>query len=128
MCIVDEADFIMVDEARIPLVIARQTETPETDPKTKDRCVRELEHNRDFIIDRNHRRCYLTMDGEGRVQQILGCGGIHQEDSYPYFAAVNVGLQAHHLLTLDLDYIVNGDKIELVDEFTGRIADRRRWG
>ena len=127
MSVVDEADFIMVDEARIPLVIARETGPRGHDPKMIDLCVRALEREKDFVVDRNRRRCHLTQAGERRVEQILGCGGIHEQESIRDYAAVNVALHAHHLLTLDVDYIVKNGKIELVDEFTGRIAERRRW-
>jgi len=126
-CIVDEANFLLIDEARIPLVIARERGELDISPHRIDELVRTLRPIRDFTIDRVGRNCFLTLDGEQRVRDAFSCGGSHEEDSFPIYAAVNVSLLAHHLLGRDIDYVVKEEKIELVDEFTGRVADKRRW-
>ncbi|MCK4541347.1 MAG: hypothetical protein KAU17_03820 [Spirochaetales bacterium] len=127
MCIVDEADFIMIDEARVPLVIARETDRPGIDPETIDEVVRSLRRHQHFTVGRNNRNCFLTLEGQSKVQRLLGCGGIHEEDSIQVYAGVNVALHAHYLLLRDIDYIIKEGRIELIDEFTGRIAEKRRW-
>lgn len=126
-CIVDEADFLLIDEARIPLVIARERGQQEAGHQRIDELVRTLEPPEDFTIDRVGRNCFLSRQGERRVRQALHCGGSHEEKSYSVYAAVNVSLLAHHLLTRDVDYVVKEGRIELVDEFTGRVAEKRRW-
>ena len=126
-CIVDEADFIMIDEARNPMVIAGKTDRSGIDPAEVDRFVRTLKEGRHFTVDRHGRNCFLTLEGQGTVEQRLGCGGIHEEASFPLYAAVNVGLHAHHLLKKDVDYLVRHGCVELIDESTGRIARNRRW-
>jgi len=125
--IVDEADFILIDEARVPLVIASRTEEQQTDPAAVDSAVRKLVPGIDYTVDRHKRNSYLTIEGEKKVRILLKCGGIHDEKSFPVYAAVNVALHAHNLLARDVDYIIKNGKIELVDEFTGRIADNRKW-
>lgn len=125
--IVDEADFIMIDEARIPLVIASRDDTGRPDPYRADAAAARLQPGADFTLDRRGLDCNLTLAGQHRVQRLLGCGGMHEEDSSGLYAAVHAALHARHLLKRDTDYIVRDGKIEQVDAFTGRIADRRRW-
>ena len=125
--IVDEADFILIDEARVPLVIAGTAPEPEVDPRRIEQAIPEFVLGTDFGIDRDRRGIHITLEGQNNVQRLLGCGGIHEEEHRLVYAAVNVALLARHLLQRDVDYIVRDGKIELVDEFTGRVADKRRW-
>jgi preprotein translocase subunit SecA len=125
--IVDEADFILIDQARVPLVIAGHAPRPEVDPRLIEGIVPELRRGEDFQIDRNRRSVFLSLEGQKKVERLLHCGGIHEAEYLQTYAAVNVALHAHHLLSRDVDYIVRRGRIELVDELTGRVADRRRW-
>jgi len=127
MAIVDEADALLIDEARIPLVAARESGLDRVDPNKIDSVVVALVPEEDYVTDRAGRRSVLTPAGHETVRRRLGCPGIEEPDGLPWYAAVNVALHAHHLLTLDEDYIVRDDRIELVDGFTGRVADQRRW-
>lgn len=127
MALVDEADFIMIDEARIPMVIAMKKDRPEYDPAQIDSVVRSLKPGVDFTIDGRFRVCALSASGETRVQNLIGCGGMHEEEYADTYGAIHASLHAHHLLRKDVDYVVKGAAVELVDEFTGRVADRRRW-
>ncbi len=125
--IVDEADFLLVDESRVPLVIAREDESSAIDLRRVDDIVRKLCPHEDFETDRSASRVYLTMQGEKRVASLIGCEGMHEEKSAHLYAAVNVALYARELLARDRDYIVREGRIELVDELTGRVASERRW-
>lgn len=125
--IVDEADFLLIDEARIPLVIAGASELAEVDPRRIDAVVPALVPEEDYLIDRGRRRVSLTVEGQDKVQELCGCGGMHEEGSRQVYAAVTVALHAHHLLARDVDYIVRAGRIDLVDELTGRVAYKRRW-
>lgn len=127
LAIIDEADFILIDEARIPLVIAGHALKPEIDPCQINSIIPELVNETDYIMEKTCRRIYLTLAGQKKVQQLLGCGGIHEQKYTSLYAAVHVALHAHYLLTRDVDYIVRNGSIELVDENTGRVADKRRW-
>lgn len=125
--IVDEADFILIDEARIPLVIACADEEEGVDPYRADELARSLVPREDFAIDRAGRRCSLTLSGWSRVAELLSLhpdGGWETERAY---ASVHVALHAHNLLQRNVDYIVRGGRIEHVDETTGRVALDRRW-
>jgi preprotein translocase subunit SecA len=106
MAIVDEADFIMIDEARIPLVIAAETEAEHIDPARIDALVLSLDPAADYTVDRQGRKTALTAEGQNRVAEALGCGGIHDPEWHSTYAAVHVALHAHSLLQRDVDYLV----------------------
>ncbi len=125
--IVDEADFILVDEARVPLVIAGHSPPLDVDPHRVEEVMGQFQPGEDFRVESNQRNVHLTLHGQDKVQRLLDCGGMHEEQHRLVYAAVNVALHAHYLLKRDVDYIVRDARIELVDEFTGRVADRRRW-
>jgi len=127
MAIVDEADFILIDEARVPLVIAGAAEADDVDVAAVDACARRMRPGQDFSIDREARRVSLLPSGHARVETELGVTGIHEEEGADCFARVHAALHAHQLLKRDVDYIVKDGRIDLVDGFTGRIADRRQW-
>jgi preprotein translocase subunit SecA len=125
--IVDEADFILIDEARVPLVIAGETAAPPIPHHRIAAAVRALTPGTDFRIDAHERIVTLTDAGFRHAQRALGCGPLHDPQQHLTLSAVHVALHAEVLLTRDRDYIVRGGRVELVDEFTGRVADNRRW-
>jgi preprotein translocase subunit SecA len=125
--IVDEADFILIDEARIPLVIAGSAEADGIDVRAVERLVSSLEPGTHFTLDREGRRVSLTLAGQERVEREMGMGGIHEARGAAVFARVHAALHARCLLARDVDYVIRDGAVELVDAFTGRIAERRRW-
>ena len=124
--IVDEADSILIDEARIPLVIAAETEADGTDLQAYSRLVRELQPQH-YSITSSGRNVSLTEEGILYVERRLGIDELHTEEYGPVLSRLNVALQAQALLNRDIDYIVRGDQLELIDEFTGRVAHNRKW-
>jgi preprotein translocase subunit SecA len=124
--IVDEADSIMIDEARSPLVVAGSAGTSAAPPRV-DRLVAGLEPGVHFEIDEYGRDAELTELGFEAVEQALGCGRLQDEHNYDLLTRVNCALHARVLLTRDVDYIVRDGRIEFVDEFTGRSVPDRRW-
>jgi preprotein translocase subunit SecA len=125
--IVDEADFLLVDEARVPLVIAGSTDADGPDVRQVDRLVRSFSPGREYDLDREGRRVSLRSEAHPLVERAFGVEGIHEERGAPAFARVHAALHAHALLARDVDYVVKEGRVELVDAFTGRIADRRQW-
>ncbi|MFO7694353.1 MAG: accessory Sec system translocase SecA2 [Vicinamibacterales bacterium] len=125
--IVDEADFILIDEARVPLVIAGETAAPPIPHPRVAAAVRSLAPGIDFRQDEHERNVTLTDAGFQHAQSLLECGPLHAPEQQLTLAAIHVALHAEVLLRRDRDYIVRGGRIELVDEFTGRVADNRRW-
>jgi preprotein translocase subunit SecA len=125
--LVDEADSILIDEARIPLVIAGETGDALAGPERLAALVRALVPGRDFDTDEHAHNIALTEAGTARVEAALGGVSLHAVENVSLHAQLRHALHAEHLLRRDVDYIVRGGKVELVDESTGRVADKRHW-
>jgi preprotein translocase subunit SecA len=132
--IIDEADSILIDEARIPLVLAGNVEIAGVDNQLRvdtelsmAKLARELKEKTDFDFDEYRRNIHLTDAGLERVENSLRCGNIYEPKNIELLAHLSYALHAQHLLNLDKNYIVSNGRVELVDEFTGRVALRRRW-
>ncbi len=125
--IVDEADSIMIDEARIPLVIAAGT-TEERDSFDKIyELISLLIPEIDYKTDEYSRNIFLTDVGIQKSEKQLNCGNLYDNRTTDLLSKIHNALHAAVLLKRDIDYIVNADKIELVDEFTGRVSENRHW-
>lgn len=126
--VIDEADSILIDEARIPLVIAGKTEKAYgVDPVRMAEAVAELKPEEDFNLDEYERNVFLTEKGVSTIEKIFGCKNLYDEKNLQLLVDVGNALHARALLKKDADYIIRNRKIELVDEFTGRVADSRHW-
>jgi preprotein translocase subunit SecA len=125
--IVDEADSILIDEARVPLVIAGSTEAIQADPAQAARLVADLVPDRDFKKDQASRNVHFTEAGLDRMEAELACGNLHDAANLSLLTKLNMALHARVLLTRNVDYIVRDRSVELVDEFTGRVVRDRRW-
>jgi preprotein translocase subunit SecA len=125
--IVDEADSILIDEARVPLVIAGSTEAVQADPARAARLVGELVPDRDFQKDQASRNVHFTEAGLDRMEAELACGNLHDAANLSLLTELSMALHARVLLTRNVDYIVRDRRVELVDEFTGRVVRDRRW-
>ncbi len=125
--IVDEADFILIDEARVPLVIAGEAPPPPVPHAVIAAAVARLRQGVDYTCDEYNRNVTLTDAGFRHVEALLGCRPLHLPAQHTLLAGIHVALHALALLHRDRDYIVRRGRIELVDEFTGRVAENRRW-
>lgn len=125
--LVDEADSILIDEARIPLVIAGEMSRENESLHFFAELVRELQAEKDYIIDQHGKNIYLTDQGLCNVEKILGCGNLYKPQNLKILTMINSALYAKMLLKREEDYIVRNGKVEIIDEFTGRIADKRQW-
>ncbi len=123
----DEVDSILIDEARIPLVIAGGDATPQDLAYRCAAIARTLRLNQDYGIDEYARNVFLTDAGGARVETALRCGNLYELRNVQLLTAILDALHAEVLLKRDVDYLVRNNAIELVDEFKGRIAENRRW-
>ncbi len=125
--IVDEADSILIDEARVPLVIAGFSDSDSIDLADTDRLARNLVQGLEFAVDMK-KRCIVFPDpGRQSLEAKLGFMDLEEEAQAQRFARLHAALVARYVLVRDLDYVVRQDRVDLVDEFTGRIAQSRRW-
>jgi preprotein translocase subunit SecA len=125
--IVDEADSVLVDEARVPLVLAGAVADLSDPTKAAAEVVRALRPRQHYRAAADKRSVQLTGSGLARVEAALGGINLYEPEHLDELTSVNVALYAQALLERDIDYIVRDGKVELVDEFRGRVAQRRRW-
>jgi preprotein translocase subunit SecA len=130
--IVDEVDCILVDEARTPLIISGPTEDVSDLYKAIDKLIPKLEPD-DYEKDEKQRAVTLTEEGTERIEQLLkDAGQITEGNLYDIVNVslvhhTNQALRAHKLFALDTDYIVKDNKVIIIDEFTGRMMEGRRY-
>jgi preprotein translocase subunit SecA len=127
VAVVDEVDSILIDEARIPLVIAGGDASSHGFAWAADQIVRNLIRGVHFTVDPGGHNAALTDAGIHAVERALGCTNLFDDSTLLFHGAVEESLHAHALLRRDVDYIVRSDAIEMVDEFKGRVALDRRW-
>jgi preprotein translocase subunit SecA len=125
--VIDEADSILIDEARIPLVIAGGDTDDSTLIYVANQVVRRLQPAVHYTVDAGGHNAALTDAGIVAVEDAFGCGNLFEERNLRLHTAVQDCLEAHALLRRDVDYLVKAGSIEMVDEFKGRIALNRRW-
>ena len=124
--IVDEADSIMIDEARVPMVLAGAVPGEQDPVHAAAALVRGLRKDRHYTVAEDGRNVAFTTTGLAAVEAKLGID-LYDEEHVAQLSAVNVALHAHALLYRDVDYIVRDGSVELIDEMRGRVAQRRRW-
>jgi preprotein translocase subunit SecA len=125
--LIDEADSILIDEARIPLVLAGGEPGDEVLARQVEPIVRHFERNVHYTLDEYGRNIALAAEGARWIERAARCRNIFAESSLPLYTAVHNAIHAHALLRRDVDYVVKNGAIESVDEFKGRIAQDRRW-
>ena len=125
--VIDEADSILIDEARIPLVLAGGEADEEVLARVADPVARHFQQGVDFTLDEYGRNISLADEGIRAAELALHSGNLFAEHNLALYTALHNAIHAHFLLRRDVDYVVKEDAIESVDEFKGRIAQDRRW-
>ncbi|MFF2886020.1 DEAD/DEAH box helicase [Paenibacillus sp. NPDC057967] len=123
--IVDEADSLLLDEARVPLVIAGESDFSSNDGIHFADVARQLNPLEHYDFDESKRNAYLNEAGSAKVESLLGCGNLYESHNSHLLSSLNCALHVEVLLKRDVDYIVRDEKIELIDEYTGRVAENR---
>ncbi|MEM9784645.1 MAG: SEC-C metal-binding domain-containing protein, partial [Pseudomonadota bacterium] len=132
--IVDEVDSILIDEARTPLIISGPVEDRSELYHAADAVIPQLD-DADFELDEKARTCVLTDEGNEKAEALLredgqlpADGSLYDPQNISLLHHVNKALSAHKVFMRDRDYIVKQDKVVIIDEFTGRMMEGRRWG
>jgi preprotein translocase subunit SecA len=126
-CIVDEVDSILIDEARTPLIISGSIEDSTKKYYEIDKIIPKLKADEDYEVNEKDRNVTLTEEGVHHVEKLLGIENLYDNLNFEVVHYVNQALKAHTLFTKDVDYIVKDGKVVIVDEFTGRLMDGRRY-
>ncbi len=125
--IIDEIDSILIDEARTPLIISGQVQDAVELYYQFARVVRGLQRERDYEVDEAKRTVVPTEEGIGRVEQSLGVTNLYDNVNQNFVHQLAQALKAKELFHRDKDYLVAQGEVKIVDEFTGRVLEGRRW-
>lgn len=125
--IVDECDSILIDEARTPLIISGPAEESTDKYYLVNAIIPHLKINDHFTMEEKSRTVALTEEGNSKCEELMKVGNLYDPQHIDLLHHIYQGLKAHHLYHRDVDYMVKGDEIVIVDEFTGRLMEGRRW-
>ena len=131
-CIVDEVDSILIDESRTPLIISGKLEDKTTLYTTSNNFIRYLQKS-DFELDEKNKNVILTDDGVDKIeklalqQKILKNNNFYDPANLDLVHHTNQALKANLIFKKDIDYIVRDGKVQIIDEFTGRVLSGRRF-
>ena len=131
-CIVDEVDSILIDESRTPLIISGKLEDKTTLYTTSNNFIRYLQ-KKDFELDEKNKNVILTDDGVDKIeklalqQKILKNNNFYDPANLDLVHHTNQALKANLIFKKDIDYIVRDGKVQIIDEFTGRVLSGRRF-
>jgi len=126
-CIIDEVDSILIDEAQTPLIISNNIETPVDKYLIASEITDYLELNIHYKVDEKNKNIILTEQGSKQIEQILRIQDLYDPRD-PWIPYVINAIKANALFFNNVHYIVQNNRIVIVDEFTGRIMPDRRWG
>ena len=131
-CIVDEVDSILIDEARTPLVISGATEDKSDQYFVSNKFVKHLEKT-DYELDEKNKNVMLSEKGIDKIEKLSRTYGILKNNNFydpqniNLVHHINQALRANLLFSKDTDYIVKDNKVQIIDEFTGRVLEGRRF-
>ena len=131
-CIVDEVDSILIDEARTPLVISGTTEDKTDQYFVSNKFIKNLV-TKDYELDEKNKNIMLSENGIDKIEQLSKTYGILKNDNFydpqniNLVHHINQALKANFLFSLNTDYIVRDNKVQIIDEFTGRVLEGRRF-
>ncbi len=125
--IVDEVDSILIDEARTPLIISAPAQESTTKYQQYSRLIPQLQENSHYIIDEKGKTATLTEKGVAKMEQLLGIENIYTDAGFTEVHHIEQALRAHTCYKADKDYIIKDGEIIIIDEFTGRLMQGRRY-
>lgn len=125
--IVDEVDSILVDEARTPLIISAPDSEPTSQYPRFAAMARTLENEKHYKIDEKQKTATLTEDGIAKLEELIGVDNIYVSQHYNDLHHIENALKAGAVYKRDVDYLVRGDDVLIIDEHTGRVLPGRRY-
>lgn len=125
--IVDEVDSILIDEARTPLIISGQAEKSTALYTRTDNFVKRLKEETDYTIDIQSKTIGLTEEGIEKAEENFGLENLYDIENTALTHHLDQALRANYIMIRDIDYVVQENKVLIVDQFTGRIMDGRRY-
>ena len=125
--VVDEADSVLIDEARTPLIISGPDQQETSIYPRFARLVPQLQRDRDYTVEERSRAVSLTEEGVEALERGLGVENIYSLENFRLTRYMEAALKAQIIYQSDRDYVVKDGRIVIVDDFTGRLMEGRRW-
>src|SRR5699024_9177954 len=125
--IIDEVDSILIDEARTPLIISGQADRSTTFYTRCDFFVKGLKAEEDYTIDIQSKTIALTEEGMKKAEKTFRVNNLYDVENQELVHLFDQALRANYIMLLDIDYVVDEGKVKIVDQFTGRIMEGRRY-
>jgi len=125
--IVDEVDSILIDEARTPLIISGPTNRTMQDYADANHIAMNLEKDTHFTVDEKDKIILITEDGITKAEELFKVENLYSAENASLPHALDQALKANYLFEKDVDYVVNDGEVVIVDEFTGRLSEGRRF-
>ena len=126
-CIVDEVDSILIDEARTPLIISGGRMQSNNLYVDADRAVKRLDETDDFVVDAKTKSVSLTEEGSKKIEKFFNLKNLYDLDNTALVHHLTQALKANYGFKKDIDYVVQDDKVIIVDQFTGRLMQGRQF-
>ena len=127
-CVVDEADSILIDESRTPLIISGGSRAPASQYQVADRFVKYLKKGVDYEIDIKDKTCSLTESGTEKAERMFGVNNLYDPEHQDLVHRIHQALKANYIMSRDVEYMVDKENtIQLIDQFTGRIMPGREY-
>ncbi len=125
--IVDEVDSILIDEARTPLIISGRVSDSARWYRDFAKIVNRLQKDLHYEVDERKRQVLTTEEGVARVEQVLGVENLFDHAAVDFVHHLEAALKAKELYLRDVDYLIDHGEVKIVDEFTGRVLEGRRY-
>ena len=127
-CIVDEADSILIDESRTPLIISGGVKTSSSQYTVADRFCKALKKEVDFTVDVKEKTVNLTDAGNAKAERMFGIRNLYDPEYFDLVHRIHNALKANYIMQRDVDYLVDGEgQVQIIDQFTGRVLPGREW-
>ena len=127
-CLIDEADSILIDESRTPLIISGGARTSASQYTVADRFVKSLKKDKDYAIDVKEKTVNLTDDGNAKAERMFGIKNLYDPEYFDLVHRIHNALKANYIMQRDVDYLVDAEgQVQIIDQFTGRVLPGREW-
>ena len=127
-CIVDEADSVLIDESRTPLIISGGKQASASQYQVADRFVKMLRREVDFTVDIKTKTATLTDAGNEKAERMFGIRNLYDPENQDLVHRIHQALKANYVMARDVEYMVDAERqIQLIDQFTGRIMKGREY-
>ena len=126
--VIDEADSILIDESRTPLIISGGAKATASQYTVADRFVKTLKKDKDYDIDIKDKTCSLTEEGSAKAERMFGIRNLYDPEHQDLVHRIYQALKANYIMARDVEYMVDQEhQIQLIDQFTGRILKGREY-